>query len=117
RREPPSYRFPAAGDQPAREPSREPSREPGREPGGEPGREPGGETRRQQPYEVKPGDNLWSIARKELTRARSGGAGEPTNREVAEYWLRLIEVNRNRLRSGDPDLIYPREPIILPPVD
>ena len=49
--------------------------------------------------------------------ARGGGSGEPTNREVAEYWMRVVEANKGHLWSGDPDLIYPREEIILPPVD
>jgi nucleoid-associated protein YgaU len=66
---------------------------------------------------VKRGENLWTIARDKLASARSGGSGEPTNREVAEYWLRVVEANKGHLWSGDPDLIYPEEPIILPPVD
>ncbi|HEV3400170.1 MAG TPA: LysM peptidoglycan-binding domain-containing protein, partial [Actinomycetes bacterium] len=65
-------------------------------------------------HEVVRGDNLWSIAKEHLT-AR-GGSGEPTNREVADYWIRVVEENRDRLRSGDPDLIYPGEEITLPPV-
>ncbi len=87
--------------------------EPGKEPGG------GGNTRsdEQQPYQVASGDNLWTIARAHLSKARSGGSGEPTNREVADYWVRVVEANRHGLRSGDPDLIYPGEEITLPPVD
>jgi len=63
------------------------------------------------------GDNLWAIARAHLSEARSGGSGEPTNREVADYWMRVVDANRHGLRSGDPDLIYPGEEITLPPVD
>jgi nucleoid-associated protein YgaU len=66
---------------------------------------------------VKRGENLWTIARDHLASARSGGSGEPTNREVAEYWLRVMEANKGHLWSGDPDLIYPEEEITLPPVD
>jgi nucleoid-associated protein YgaU len=66
---------------------------------------------------VASGDNLWAIARAHLAKARSGGSGEPTNREVADYWMRVVEANRDGLRSGDPDLIYPGEEITLPPVD
>jgi hypothetical protein len=29
----------------------------------------------------------------------------------------VVEANKGHLWSGDPDLIYPEEPIILPPVD
>ena len=81
----------------------------------------GGEERsgtgQKQAYRVKRGDNLWTIARDHLRSARSGGSGEPTNREVAEYWAKVVEANRNGLRSGDPDLIYPDEKISLPPAD
>ena len=93
----------------------------GQGPGNEPGKEPGGggNTRsdERQPYEVASGDNLWAIARAHLSKARSGGSGEPTNREVADYWVRVVEANRHGLRSGDPNLIYPGEEITLPPVD
>jgi hypothetical protein len=68
------------------------------------------------PYRVKPGDNLWKIARDHLLSERSGGSGEPTNHEVAAYWVKVVEANRD-LPSGDPDLIYPGDPITLPPVD
>jgi hypothetical protein len=79
----------------------------------------GGDTRsedEEQAYRVASGDNLWTIARAHLAGTRSGGSGEPTNREVADYWVRVVEANRNGLRSGDPDLIYPGEEITLPPV-
>gem|GEM_PF-1076104 len=71
----------------------------------------------EQAYRVVRGDNLWKIARDHLSRERSGGSGQPTNHEVAAYWLRVIEANRDGLRSGDPDLIYPGERINLPPLD
>ena len=63
------------------------------------------------------GDNLWRIAREHLTRQRQGGSGKPTNHEVAAYWMKVVEVNQDRLRSRDPDLIYPGERVTLPPVD
>ena len=66
---------------------------------------------------VQRGENLWTIARDQLASARSGGSGEPTKREVARYWLRVMAANKHHLWSGDPNLIYPKEPIILPPVD
>ena len=105
----------------AQEPPGEPNQGGGQGPGNEPGKEPGGggNTRsdERQPYEVASGDNLWAIARAHLSKARSGGSGEPTNREVADYWVRVVEANRHGLRSGDPNLIYPGEEITLPPVD
>jgi uncharacterized membrane protein YgcG len=84
--------------------------------GGTAGEERSG-NEQEQDYRVQRGDNLWTIARDHLRSARSGGSGEPTNREVAEYWAKVVEANRNGLRSGDPDLIYPDEKIDLPPTD
>ena len=68
-------------------------------------------------HDVAEGQTLWTIARDRLARASGGGSGEPTNREVTEYWAKVVEANQGRLESGDPDLIYPGEEIILPPVD
>jgi nucleoid-associated protein YgaU len=62
---------------------------------------------------VKRGESLWTIARDRLASAQ-GGSGEPTNREVARYWLRVVKANKKHLWSKDPDLIYPKEKIILP---
>jgi nucleoid-associated protein YgaU len=61
------------------------------------------------------GDSLWTMARDHLAAAKGGG--RPSNRQVAEYWAKVIEANRHRLISGDPDLIKPGESIVLPPVD
>jgi hypothetical protein len=83
-----------------------------------PSKEPGGgDGQEEQTHRVVGGDNLWAIARDHLSRQRSGGSGEPTNHEVAAYWLKVVQANRDRLRSGDPDLIYPGERVTLPPVD
>jgi nucleoid-associated protein YgaU len=78
--------------------------------------EPAPETGGQASHVVVEGDNLWTIAGDRLAEAHSGGAGELTTREVAAYWLRVVEANAPNLRSGDPDLIYPGETIVLPPV-
>ncbi len=63
---------------------------------------------------VKPGDHLWKISDARLDQALGRPAGPE---EVAPYWRSVIEVNRERLLSGDPDLIYPGEVISLPPSD
>lgn len=55
---------------------------------------------------VERGDHLWKISERHLER------GLP----VAPYWRKVIETNTSRLRSGDPDLIFPGEVIELPPV-
>lgn len=60
---------------------------------------------------VQPGDHMWSLASTRLAQA-TGRA--PTNSEVSPYWRRVVEANRDRIRSGDPDLIFPGEVLILP---
>jgi nucleoid-associated protein YgaU len=62
---------------------------------------------------VRPGDNLWLIA----TRALPRGDHEPGPAEIAPYWRRVISANAAALRSGDPNLIYPGERIVLPPAE
>jgi hypothetical protein len=48
-------------------------------------------------------------------RLAAAGKSEPSTRQVTDYWERVKRVNRGHLRSGDPDVIYPGEEIILPP--
>ena len=67
-------------------------------------------------YRVVPGDNLWSIAKQHLAVSRERSAKKLGNRKIAAYWLRVIAANARTLVSGDPDLIYPGEVIVLPPV-
>jgi hypothetical protein len=67
-------------------------------------------------YHVVQGDNLWTIARDHLAKVRGRPAGELSEREIARYWLDVVDANRASLRSGDPDLIFPGEIIKLPPV-
>lgn len=64
-------------------------------------------------YTVESGDNFWAIAENQV---RNSLGREPTDSEVANYWVKLIDANRSNIRSGDPDLIYPGEVFILPPV-
>ena len=61
-------------------------------------------------YVVARGDNLWRIARTTIE-----SSGPATTSEVRNYWVSLIEANRQRLRSGDPNLIFPGEALLLPP--
>jgi nucleoid-associated protein YgaU len=49
-------------------------------------------------YRVRPGDSLWSIARRLLGRAASTG-------QIAREVNRLWELNRERIGTGDPDLL------------
>jgi hypothetical protein len=39
---------------------------------------------------------------------------EPTAAEITPVWVEVIAANRDRLRSGDPDLIFPGEIVVLP---
>ena len=61
-------------------------------------------------YEVVRGDNLWSIA----CRHVRASTPDPTLGQVTEYWLEVIDRNVGELRSGNPDLIFPGERIVLP---
>ncbi len=64
-------------------------------------------------YTVVPGDNFWAIAK---TQVQNSLGREPTNAEVASYWVVLIDANKASIRSGDPDLIFPGEVFTLPPL-
>jgi LysM repeat protein len=58
-------------------------------------------------------DNLWEIAERHL---RQVAGRDVTEDEVAQYWARVVDANRDTVISGDPNLIYPHEQIALPPV-
>lgn len=63
---------------------------------------------------VAPGDHLWGIARTEVARRRGIAPQDTATGEVAAYWRRVVQVNEARLRSGDADLLFPGEDVILP---
>lgn len=60
---------------------------------------------------VERGDNLWKISQSRLDEVLGR---EATIREVDPYWRAVVSLNRERLRSGNPDLIYPGEEVALP---
>ncbi len=60
---------------------------------------------------VRPGDNLWLITRRSLTRV---SGRRPTDAEVMRHWLVVITANRSTLRSGDPSLVFPGEIVTVP---
>ncbi len=65
-------------------------------------------------WTVAPGDTFWSIAAEvigdELGRA-------PEDDEIIPYWSMVIDANVDRLVDpGNPDLIYPDQEFVLPPV-
>ncbi len=84
--------------------------------GGESGGQGQGGAHQATSYRVVRGDNLWTIARTHLAEVRGRRAADLSDREIAAYWVTVVEANRGGLRSGDPDLIYPGEVVELPPV-
>ncbi len=60
---------------------------------------------------VSKGDHLWKIARQHLETVTGE---EQSSFQIARYWRGVIEFNIGHLRSGDPDLIYPGEVVVLP---
>lgn len=64
-------------------------------------------------YTVVDGDNFWNIARDQVEKSLGR---TPTNSEVANYWVKLIDANKGNIRSGDASLIYAGEVFTLPTV-
>ena len=62
---------------------------------------------------VTRGDHLWKISERHLEASLYR---TPTQGELRTYWKTVVEANSTRLRSRNPDLIYPGEVIELPPV-
>jgi len=60
---------------------------------------------------VEKGDHLWSISADHLQERLTH---PPSASEITPYWRDVIDANRDQLRSGDPDLIYPGETVVLP---
>lgn len=60
---------------------------------------------------VQRGDHLWKISKEGLSTFLER---TPTNAEISPYWRETISVNADELRSGDPNLIFPGEKVILP---
>lgn len=65
-------------------------------------------------HEVAGGENLWVIAAEDLAARRGVSAAELDEEAVAAHWHAVIEANADRLRSGDPDLVFPGERLRLP---
>jgi hypothetical protein len=67
-------------------------------------------------HAVTGGEHLWSIAAARVAVATGKPTVDLSAADVAPYWLRVVELNRHRLRSGNPDLVYPGEVVELPPL-
>jgi hypothetical protein len=61
------------------------------------------------------GEHLWSIAARQVATATGKPPADLAPADIAAYWLRVVEVNRPRLRSGNPNLVFPGEVVELPP--
>jgi hypothetical protein len=57
-------------------------------------------------YVVQKGDNLWSISDK----------NKPKGQTTAQYWNKVVDANKDKLKSGNPNLIYSGERVTLPGV-
>ena len=63
---------------------------------------------------VAPGDSLWAIAAAHLAATTSRPRAAISDTEIARYWVAVCDANRARVRSGNLNLIYPGELIVLP---
>lgn len=60
---------------------------------------------------VTNGDHLWKISAAHLEAELER---KVASTEISPYWRNVIAANIRTLRSGDPDLIYPGEVVLLP---
>ncbi len=65
---------------------------------------------------IAPGDNLWELAARQVAAGAARARAEVTDDQIAPYWVRVCDANRAHLLSGDPNLVYPGERVVLPPV-
>lgn len=67
-------------------------------------------------HAVTGGEHLWSIAATQVAGASATPSADLSPADIAPYWLRVVELNRQRLRSRNPNLVYPGEVVELPPL-
>lgn len=60
---------------------------------------------------VERGDSMWSLAEEEVERRIGHDASES---DIAPYWVDVVDANRDRVQSGNVDLIFPGEELVLP---
>ena len=70
-----------------------------------------GQMRHTVPYIVRPGDDMWSVTAGYLIHQENT---PPSVARTTEVWREVVALNQNRIRSGDPDLIFPGETLLLP---
>ena len=73
--------------------------------------EPSGSSRPGRPgdriHVVRQGESLWSIAHDEI-------GGDPTPAQIARLVNRLWELNRERIGTGEPDLLMVGTELLIP---
>lgn len=67
-------------------------------------------------HTVRTGDSLWDLAQARVARATGVEPSAVADRDVHAYWVRVLDANRDRIPSHDPDLIRPGESVVLPPL-
>jgi hypothetical protein len=67
-------------------------------------------------HTVVRGEHLWSIGAAHLAMTTGRAVRDLTAADIAPYWVRVVEMNRGRLQSGNPNLVYPGEVLELPPL-
>jgi hypothetical protein len=67
-------------------------------------------------HTVTRGEHLWSIAAARVASSSGRPPADLSPADIAPYWLRVVELNRPRLRSGNPNLVYAGELVELPPL-
>lgn len=65
---------------------------------------------------VARGEHLWRIAAEHLARQWARDPRSLHASEIAPYWQQVCDANRATLASGDVNLIYAGETILLPPL-
>ncbi len=62
-----------------------------------------------------PGDSLWTLTRDAVARETGRDPGAVGSDEIAPRWVLVCDANRDRLRSGDVNLLAPGEEVVIPP--
>jgi hypothetical protein len=68
-------------------------------------------------YVLRVGDHLWSVAADQVAVHTGKHPADLSARDIGPYWVRLVELNQPRLRSGDPNVVYPGETVLVPEPD
>ncbi|HEY3187137.1 MAG TPA: hypothetical protein VGJ70_06665 [Solirubrobacteraceae bacterium] len=65
---------------------------------------------------VAPGDSLWELAARQIGESTGRSRADVADPEIAPYWATVCDRNRTTLASGDPNLVFPGDLVVLPPV-